>query len=254
MRIQVISDFHIDVRPGYVPELAAGAEVVIVAGDVCEGPDNAMAFLRAHMPAPTPIVYVAGNHEYYKCGLEDERVAAPGIASIHTVTWLDDTSAIIDGVRFLGATLWTDFKLFGADKQAESMQAAASSMMDYVAIAPHAATRERIKPRDTARLHTRSCAFLARELAKPHDGPTVIVTHHGPHPGSVAEKYARDPVTPAFASNLEPLILSGAPALWVHGHTHTSFDYHVGPTRIICNPKGYGRENRVFDPLLVIDV
>jgi Icc-related predicted phosphoesterase len=254
MRIQVLSDFHVDVRPGYVPELAPGAELVIVAGDVCEGPHSAMAFLRAHIPQPTPIVYVAGNHEFYKCGLADERAAAAEHARGHGIIWLDDTVAVVGGVRFLGATLWTDFKLFGATSQQTSMQAAASFMMDYALIAVRETGQARIKPKDTVAMHVKSRAFLERALAKPYHGPTVVVTHHGPHPRSVAAEYADDPVTPAFTSNLEPLILKGAPALWVHGHTHTSFDYFVGSTRVICNPHGYGRENPAFDPALVVEV
>ncbi len=254
MRIQVLSDFHVDVRPGYIPERATGADLVIVAGDVCEGPADAMAFLRAHIPAPTPIVYLAGNHEFYNHTMQIERESAPARAAQHGITWLDNSMAIIGGVRFLGATLWTDFKLFGAETQQMSMIAAASAMMDYTAIRWRGPGRERFRPKDSVELHIETCAFLAREMAKPFGGPTVVVTHHGPHPRSVAARYARDPVTAAFSSNLEPLILKGAPALWVHGHTHTSFDYVVGTTRIVCNPKGYGHENREFDPLLVVEV
>ncbi len=254
MRIQVLSDFHVDVRPGYIPELAPGADLVIVAGDVCEGSADAMAFLRTHIPAPTPIVYLAGNHEYYNHVMQTEREAAPAHAALHGITWLDNSVAIIGGVRFLGATLWTDFKLFGDDTQQMSMIAAATAMMDYTAIRWRGPGRERFRPKDSVELHQQSCAFLTAGMAKPHKGPTVVVTHHAPHPGSVAPKYARDSVTAAFTSNLEPLILNGAPALWVHGHTHTSFDYLIGTTRIICNPKGYGHENRNFDPLLVVEV
>jgi 3',5'-cyclic AMP phosphodiesterase CpdA len=254
MRIQVLSDFHIDVRPGYLPEVAAGVDVVVVAGDVCEGVGDAMAWLRHHIPAPLPIVYVAGNHEFYNRGLESERAAAPTEARIRRVTWLDDSAAVICGVRFLGATLWTDFRLFGAARQQQSMSAAANAMMDYGVIKRRADQRPLIRPKDTVMMHLASRAFLESALATPHDGPTVVVTHHAPHPGSVAERFATDPVTAAFVSNLTPILLRYAPALWVHGHTHTSFDYRVGTTRIVCNPKGYGRENRAFDPGLVVEV
>jgi predicted phosphodiesterase len=254
VRIQVLSDFHVDVRPGFVPALMNDADVVVVAGDVCGGPGRAMAFLRAHIPAPTPIVFVAGNHEYYHHGLTNERDSAPDHARAHRVAWLDDTAVVIGGVRFLGATLWTDFKLFGATSQPLSMVAAAAAMSDYRAIAVRETGTLRITPADTLSLHLKSRAFLERELATAHDGPTVVVTHHCPHRTSVSEKYARDPVTAAFASNLEPLILKYQPALWVHGHTHTSFDYHVGATRIVCNPKGYGHENRAFDAAMVVEI
>ena len=89
----------------------------------------------------------------------------------------------------------------------------------------------------------------------------MVVTHHAPHPGSIAARYARDPATPAFVSDLEATILRGRPALWVHGHVHHGCDYRVGTTRVLANPKGYGPdrwgrspENRLFDPALIIDV
>ncbi len=254
MRIQVLSDFHVDVRPGYTPELVPGVDVVVVAGDVCEGPGNGMEFLRRYIPAPTPIVYLAGNHEFYNHGLIDERAAAPSYAASHGITWLDDSSATLGGIRFLGATLWTDFNLFGANQQQLCMIAAANSMMDYTAIRHTADDAALLRPKDTLALHARSAAYLTAALAKPNDGATVVVTHHTPSRRSIAEHYARDPVTAAFSSDLEPLILAGAPALWVHGHTHTSFDYRIGATRIVCNPKGYGHENRSFDPRFVVEI
>ena len=254
MRIQVLSDFHVDVRPGYTPELAAGADVVIVAGDVCEGPANGMEWLRRHIPLPTPIIMVAGNHEFYNYGLLDERAAAADTASIHGITFLDDSSAISGGVRFIGATLWTDFKLFGEAQRQISMIAAGRFMSDFSHISLRGGDSKPFTPAASVRLHEQSVAYLDATLAKSHDGPTVVVTHHAPHPLSVAEKYSRDPVTPAFASDLSALIAKHAPALWVHGHTHTSFDYHLGDTRVVCNPKGYGRENRAFDPSLIVEV
>jgi Icc-related predicted phosphoesterase len=80
------------------------------------------------------------------------------------------------------------------------------------------------------------------------------VTHHAPHPGSLHPRYANDLISAAYVSDLTPLIESGKPALWVHGHVHASFDYRVGDTRVICNPNGYGGENAAFDPALVVEV
>jgi hypothetical protein len=101
----------------------------------------------------------------------------------------------------------------------------------------------------------------SRTLAIPFDGPTVVVTHHAPHPDSVARRFENDPLTPAFVSDLSEVIDRWQPALWFHGHTHDNFDYRVGATRIVCNPKGYGPmppgrriENVAFDVGRVVEV
>src|SRR5690606_38305588 len=88
----------------------------------------------------------------------------------------------------------------------------------------------------------------------PFDGRTVVVTHHGPHPGSVHTRYENAAVNGAFVSDLSSLIKAGRPDLWVHGHVHDTFDYRVGSTRVVANPKGYRNENPLFDPAMVIDV
>jgi hypothetical protein len=100
--------------------------------------------------------------------------------------------------------------------------------------------------------------WLRRQLAQPFDGTTVVVTHHAPATGSVADRYAEDWMTPAFVSDL-PDDFFAVPALWVHGHTHATFDYARGRCRVVSNPRGYrlrdsSFENPVFDPALVIDV
>ena len=82
----------------------------------------------------------------------------------------------------------------------------------------------------------------------------MVVTHHAPHPGSLHPRYADDMLSAAFVSDLSSIIEAGQPALWVHGHVHTSFDYRVGATRVLCNPHGYGAENPDFEPSLVVEV
>ena len=82
----------------------------------------------------------------------------------------------------------------------------------------------------------------------------VVVTHHAPSRASVAPRFAGQRLNPAFVSGLESLIEAGRPSLWVHGHTHTSFDYRLGKTRVICNPRGYPGENPDFRPGLVVEV
>ncbi len=254
MRIQLISDLHVDVRAGYVPEVADGVDVVVVAGDVCEGIQDGMAFLRAHIPATVPVVMVAGNHEFYHRAIKDERVAAAGWAREHNIRFLDDGAATIDGVRFVGATLWTDFALYGAMSRGHSMTLVGEALADFRCILNEEGSKAIFSPKDAAALHRASVAAIGRELETPHDGPAVVVTHHAPHPGSVDPRFAGDVLTPGFVSDLSPFIERHQPRFWLHGHVHSSFDYLVGATRVVCNPKGYGRENRMFDPALVIDV
>ena len=124
-------------------------------------------------------------------------------------------------------------------------------MNDYRHILADMRDKVRIIPATTLARHRRSVAWLDRALAEPFDGPTVVVTHHAPHLGSVAPRF-KDPITSAFVTDLEWLILKHQPALWVHGHMHTGFDYKVGATRVLANPRGYRTENRAFEPAFLV--
>lgn len=252
MRIQIFSDIHFDVVGGFEPQVAPGVDAVIVAGDVCEGIEPGVRWLRAHLGRDVPIALVAGNHEYYGRIRPIERVAGATAAREYGVAFLDDGEMVIGGVRFLGSTLWADYALYGADRRDEMMATARRRMVDHRRILE--APGRFIRPEDQLLLHGISRAWLAERLAAPHDGPTVIITHHGPHPLSLAERYREDLLSAAFISDLSPLIEQHAPALWVHGHTHVGLDYQVGSARIVCNPRGYGSENPAFDPMLVIEV
>lgn len=175
---------------------------------------------------------------------------------------------MLGGVRFLGSTLWTDYGLYAhgeRDLVLEAMRTAEARLSDHnniwmVPPGPEIISRT-FSPRDALEMHKASVKFLDAAMAEPFDGPTVVVTHHAPHPMSVSPRFAGDAMTPAFVSDLSSLIDRGQPRLWVHGHTHASFDYAIKhmdslwDTRVICNPRGYGDgENPAFDWGLVIDV
>ena len=254
LRIQVVSDLHIDVAPAQL-DLAPGADVLVVAGDTCQGVDRGLRWLRAAVPAPTPIVVVAGNHEHYAHRLPEEIAAGRALAPELGIAFLEDADTVLGGVRFLGCTLWTDFALRGEMWRLNDMRAAGQGMNDYRRITMVKLPWRRLRPHDVWAMHEASRAWLKATLATPFDGPTVVVTHHAPSPRSLSRLHQPSSLDACYASDLEALVASSGAALWIHGHTHHCFDYRLGDTRVLNNGHGYGGENAgIFDPTLVIEV
>ncbi|MEJ2119354.1 MAG: metallophosphoesterase [Alphaproteobacteria bacterium] len=251
-RILIASDLHLEFSD--IALDASAADVVVLAGDIHEG---AAGIEWAKARFAQPVVYVAGNHEFYNGEVGAVTAAMKAAAEGSSVQVLDDEAVTIDGVRFLGAVLWTDFGLYGEAVKAEAFERCLKFMPDFKIVSYGS---EIFTPEDTIAIHQRSRDWLGGRLAEAHDGPSVVVTHHAPHRGSLAPRYAEDPVSAAFVSDLEPLILEAQPELWIHGHTHTPFDYRVGATRVVCNPRGYTRkpnghkENPDFSPCFVVEV
>jgi Icc-related predicted phosphoesterase len=247
MKLHILNDLHIEFED-FVPP-ATDADVVILAGDIGVGLEG-LRWAEARFQ-DRPVIYVPGNHEFYHHDLsliEELKAEAPG--RIHV---LNDDPVIIDGVRFLGSILWTDFALFGEADRFFAMQMARNRMTDFSIIKNQG---RRFTPEDAARVHTVSRGWLASMLAESFDGRTVVVTHHAPSSRSVHPRYARDLLTPAFASNLEMLMDGDRAALWVHGHMHDPFDYEIYGTRVVCNPRGYAPRALApdFRPDLVVDI
>ena len=197
---------------------------------------------------------VMGNHEFYRRCLPDELLQARELAPSFNVQTLENDPVVLGGIRFAGCTLWTDYRLFGANNAAAAMRMASHGLNDHRLISWRKNPWQRFRPEEALLTHTASKAFLVETLATPFAGPTVVVTHHAPQWLSVHPQYRSDLLTAAFVSDLSPLIMEFQPALWVHGHVHSSFDYAVGRTRVLCNPRGYWEENPNFDPSLVVEV
>ncbi len=247
MKLHVLSDLHTEFADFSPP--GTDADVVVLAGDIGVGSDGIEWAARRF--SEVPVIYVPGNHEFYDhdIGLTDElKVAAP--ANIHV---LNNDTLELDGVQFVGSTLWTDFKLYGEGEAWSARQRAKRLIEDFASITNG---KPQFTPEDSVAVHETSKAWLVAELEREFDGPTVVVTHHLPAPTSVAERYASDPLNPAFASRLESVIEKYRPELWIHGHTHVPCDYELFDTRIVCNPRGYPGENRSseFRDGLVISV
>lgn len=250
MRLHVLSDLHLEFGAFHVPPVTA--DVIVLAGDIGIGAKG-MRWAAKVFP-DKPVIYVAGNHEFYGSNLQVvmEELERAQTGQVH---YLEKRSIEIGGVRFLGCTLWTDFQVFGQARQAEVMAQAGEAMNDYARVSfGRGKDKRKLLPADTLALHVESRNWLERELAKPHSGPTIVVTHHAPHPQSMLLETEGDPLSAAYVTNLSSLM--GKAPLWIHGHVHVSLDYAVSGTRVICNPRGYVRfgENCDFQPGLVVEI
>nr|WP_306235679.1 metallophosphoesterase [Bradyrhizobium sp. Bra64] len=275
----ILSDLHVELTRGWdLPPVDArpAFDVLVVAGDLIPRMERGVEWLRQRV-TDKPVIYVAGNHEAYGCDIDRTVEKAKEAARGTNIFVLECDTTTIGGVTFAGATMWTDFNLFGDPYRA--MDVAGTRMNDFrkIRISNYA---RRFLPHHALARHLRARAFFETELRKPRSGPMVVVSHHAPIPDpnfgakQVAlgdELSAEEVLSAIYRSDLTALMIPSTPGsgdtlrpvdLWIHGHTHESVDLTVGQTRVISNAKGYGPwmprepfwENRTFDPLLTIDV
>lgn len=254
MKLHILSDLHLSVQEMERPRTEADA--VILAGDI-ERPQKAVAWALGF---DKPVLYVPGNHEFYGGSIDETRQELSRLCEGKRVHLLDNGSLVLHGVRFLGTTLWTDFRLYGdGEPQAQAMAEGQRFIRDFsrIRIGTQAGSAA-LTPQDTADLFATNAAWLREELSKAHAGPTVVITHHAPSPRSIHPRFAASLLNACFVSDAEDLLDGSRAGLWIHGHTHDSFDYRCNGTRVVCNPRGYARgdvnENAVFDPCLTIEV
>ena len=280
MRLFAISDLH---REFFSPEnkpvdvlsyssLSSAADVIILAGDIDRGTAGVTWAGQEAERLDRPVLYVPGNHEFY--GYDHD--ALRGALRAEAARWpglylLDNDAAIIQGVRFLGTTLWTDYRAWRQDVWL-NQEVARQGLSDHRLIARG---HRLFSPHDALALHETARRFLETELARPvaapqqlsfrvhkpqaapeacearkfgaprenrFTGPTVVITHHGPSLLCRHPLYPDGPLSAAFYSDLSGLLLEYAPALWVFGHTHAPLDTRVGATRLYSNPVGYPGE------------
>jgi Icc-related predicted phosphoesterase len=255
-----MSDIHWEFDPPDILEVEC--DVLVLAGDVdVNGLQAAERALTLSAEVSAPVVLLAGNHEFYDTRPMDrtiEEMREAAARSDGRLTFLERDSAIVAGIRFVGCTLWSDFALAGEATAMAAREAAERQINDFNMIT----YRERLAFSTYYALAEFKLAkdFLRRELAKPSELPTVVVTHHAPSARSVHPRFAGDLLSGSFASDLDDLVAGSGAELWIHGHMHDSFDYLVGETRVLCNPRGYVRvpdgpaENTAFDPGLVVEV
>lgn len=263
MRLLVISDVHLEFGPFQFPLPMPDFDVAVFAGDIGQPISAAVSWMAKQEAFGSlrgrPVIYVPGNHEFYRSVMYHNLTDGRAAAEAAEIELLFRRAAVIEGVRFVGCVLWTDYRLHGTPKP--SMVYAGQNLNDHrlIRYEEEGGHFSRFMPWHAAAEHRLDLAFLRRELANPHDGATVVVTHHAPHRNSIQPRHLDSLLSPAFVSDLNHLIEEYQPDLWIHGHDHGSHDYKVGRTRVFSNQAGYpnlhgDRENFGFDPHCVIDV
>jgi predicted phosphohydrolase len=270
MKAWIISDLHasrLDLlrpQPLVIPE----ADICVCAGDVTDDIERSIGFLTSEIAPHMPVVATLGNHDYYGSSidgaLEYARIATSG-TNVHI---LENGIFEKDGVRVIGATLWTDFEIdahaaghLPIDARRElAIRECTRRMMDFYQILLPEKREDGglylISAEDLLKRHSASRAFIHSQLNMPFDGTTVVLTHHAPSPRSLSPQFTGHITNAAFASDLQELIRAGRPQFWIHGHIHHFSDYLEGATRVLCNPCGYHREVDIagFRPGFVIDL
>lgn len=248
MKIQVISDLHQEF--GYTELSFAHADVVVFAGDVNVGVKGIEWILKTINDIP--VIYILGNHEYYKGSYPKTLRKIVALSQDTNVQVLENRSVVIDDVTFHGATLWTNFELFGDSRTSGSI--CQEKMNDYKMIRRDP-SYSKLRSVDTFVIHQSSLKWLEESLANSATQKNIVVTHHAPSTRSVPEKDRANVLSSAYASNLEATILKYSPAYWIHGHIHEPAKYTIGDTTVLCNPHGYIDEPyNGFDKSLIIEI
>jgi Icc-related predicted phosphoesterase len=244
MKILVTSDLHLEFQKDYGREflksLNPAADVLIIAGDLSpenfyrEGLNQGVNPLAYLCKKYKEVIFVAGNHDYWWSNPKSAFDFWKSWSFIPNYNFLENGIKVIGKQRFLGASLW-----FKSPPILEHKKL----MTDFEAIKDFEPwVYEQGK---------RTIKFLKKNLTK----NDIVITHHLPTQKSVHRLYKNHPLNVFFINDIENLILERNPKLWVHGHTHFSFDYYIGETRILCNPFGYvEHENDKFTDNLVITV
>lgn len=252
MKIRYLSDLHTEflLYPNDFFLPVADADIIVLAGDIGHSCQQTLDWLLAKTEGKTTI-FCPGNHEAY--GITPEEMIhfwQKGLTGTH-IHLLANTAVTVEGVRFVGGTLWSDFRVYGEENREMAIAEAASQLSDYREICWKAQGQERgFTPEDAVALNNETSAFLQKTLAIPFSGKTVVVTHHAPLKDSIPESDRQWLYSAAFASDCKAIMLKYQPDIWIHGHLHCSLDYRLGHTRVLCNARGYeaGDFNRYFNP------
>lgn len=283
MKIQLVSDLHLEFSD--INIVNNGADILILGGDIMiaqdlhdhpepvnaiersmiahgqglgRGQEKAQRFRdflkRVSFQFPQ-VIYIAGNHEYYhgKFPLAQDylRKECNKFKNVH---FLERNTFFYGDITFIGATLWTDFN----KNDPSSKFVAESNMNDYNVIRNSDKNFRKLKPMDTFEEHIKTLNYISQMVKGREEDKFVVVGHHAPSKLSTKPRYEKDYLlNGAYSSDLSEFILDHPQiVLWTHGHTHDFFDYMIGSTRVVCNPRGYeGYEaDSNWNPSLIFEV
>jgi predicted phosphodiesterase len=279
MKVQLLSDLHLETHPHWRAQPAPGADVLVLAGDVgsyqtgsqLQDADFGLGQFSAQAGWPTPVFFVSGNHEYDTLDLDAGHARLRDTCERLGLVWLEREVVATrwadrrgQAVRFIGTTLWTDFDALapstddplhqGLQKQLKARDKAFRAANYYLRKTGTVRAGEPFLA-DGIRNQALVCqAWLKEQLAVPFEGTTVVVTHFAPSLRSADPRYGNTPGTAGFCNALDHLFSHAQ--WWLHGHLHAPSDYMAGNCRVVANPMGYARKNEQihFDPLLVLEV
>ena len=246
MKIAVCSDLHLEFGP-IVLENTEGADVLVLSGDICVAKDlmeHNAAFANKSEAIHNffytccnnfpHVVYVVGNHEHYHGDFDQTKGELKRfLEPYNNVLFLEKEHVVIGDTAFFGATFWTDMKKLDPIVIEQSRR----GMNDFYIV--RKGDRE-FNPHDSVNEFTDTLAALKDSLTLAKASKMVVVSHHAPSSRSCHSRFGVSPINYAFYSDLDEFILdTGIIKAWIHGHTHDPYDYMIGETRVLCNPRGY---------------
>jgi predicted phosphodiesterase len=284
MKIKVVSDLHLEFSDINIKN-DEGCDVLILSGDIMiaeELHDHPAAdfnpyshgafaelgrkqqrvqrfrdFLKRCSFQFPHTVYVAGNHEFYHGKwMRTIDVLRDECAKLPNVYFLERDCKKIDDVTFVGGTLWTNMN----KGDPLTLHAVRDMMNDFRIIKKEFEGYTNLKPHDTVIRHRQTLDYIKSVIAEKADEKFVVVGHHSPSFQSVSEQYKHETLmNGAYHSDLSEFIMDHPQIkLWTHGHTHHPFDYMIGETRVVCNPRGYESdgysEDSGWNPNIVLEI
>jgi predicted phosphohydrolase len=241
-----LSDLHNEFKV-FTP-VVTDADIVLLIGDI-DVKGRGVKWAAEAFPK-SQVLYVPGNHEYYGGALVKSLTKLREAAALTSnVTVLDRDEVVINGIRFLGATGWTDYTATGNAREAKWV--GQQRMNDFKKI--RTATYSRLHPNDLVKECLQTFTWLKSKLAEPFAGKTVVMTHHAPSMRVLADNIHSGTHLDASYANAWDELMGPAVDLWFHGHTHLSVDMDINGTRNVSNQRGYPDDTGMaFNPALVV--